>query len=562
MRAPHSGSSTAAVECCATSGAAPALSTTRLPTDPARAVSQPVFKEPGQDWVGLLAFPFGRGIRQKLVLVSLAILIVASFGFLLLHRLISSTWIDEDLRHRAILFGQGISVTLHDDRFASRAALARDIRQIVAVRSDVLQMDVLRYTPESAELVASSHPRTRLPFSRADSTRVRQGHVVSRLAALGEQRAWDTLVPIIIEGEVIGALSTRFSLDNADRLSYRINLWALVFTGISVVLMGCLMVVAVSYTVNRPIRQFLAATRQIRDGGASARVQVQTGDEFEILASHFNGMMARINSFSEELDERVRAATRELDERYQELQRLNQLLYATQRKLTQAERLALAGQVVAQVAHEVGTPLHSVAGHLELMRAELPADTPAGVARRLDIVDDQITRVSGIIRQLLELVRRDRPPFVAVDVNTLVHAAAELVSPGASAAGLELRLELEPDLPSVIGNSEQLTQALLNLLANAIDATPAGGTITVSAQPHVDEIAIAVRDTGSGIPAERQREIFEPFVSSKPHGQGTGLGLYIADQIVRDHRGRIVVESTEGQGTTMTIWLPTRGERS
>ncbi len=538
------------------------MSTTRLPTNPARAASQPAFEEPRQDWMGLLAFPFGRGIRQKLVLVSLVILIVASFGFLLLHRLISSTWIDEDLRRRAILFGQGISATMHDDRFASRAALARDVRQIVAVRSDVLQMDVLRYNPESAELVASSHPRTRLPFSREDSARVRNGHVVSRLAELGEQRAWDTLVPIVIEGEVIGALSTRFSLDSADRLSYRINFWALVFTGISVVLMGCLMAVAVSYTVNRPIRRFLGAIRQIRDGGATARVQVQTGDEFEILASHFNDMMARINSFNEELDERVRAATRELDERYQELQRTNRLLYATQRKLTQAERLALAGQVVAQVAHEVGTPLHSVAGHLELMRAELPADTPAGVARRLDIIDGQIARLSGIIRQLLELVRRDRPAFVAVDVNRLVHEAAELASPGASAAGLELRFELEPDMPSVIGNAEQLTQALLNLLANAIDATSAGGTVTIGTRVRPGEIVIVVRDTGTGIPVERQREIFEPFVTSKPHGQGTGLGLYIADQIVRDHRGRIVVESAEGQGTTMTISLPWHGEPS
>ncbi|HSG64338.1 MAG TPA: ATP-binding protein, partial [Gammaproteobacteria bacterium] len=341
-----------------------------------------------------------------------------------------------------------------------------------------------------------------------------------------------------------------------------INLWALVFTGISVVFMGGLMAVAVSYTVNRPIRNFLAAIRQIPDGGATARVQVQTGDEFEILASHFNDMMARINSFNEELDERVRAATRELDERYQELQRLNQLLYATQRKLTQAERLALAGQVVAQVAHEVGTPLHSVAGHLELMRAELPKDTPAGVARRLEIIDSQVARLSSIIRQLLELVRRDRPPFVAVDVSTLVQAAAELVSPGASAAGLELRVKVERDLPTVNGNADQLTQALLNLLANAIDATGGGGVITIEAQRRRREVAIAVRDTGSGISAERQREIFEPFVSSKPYGRGTGLGLYIADQIVRDHRGSIVVESREGQGTTMTVLLPMRGEQS
>lgn len=516
-------------------------------------------RQPRQDWLSLLAFPFGRGIRQKLVLVSLVILIVASFGFLLLHRLVSSTWIDEDLRHRAILFGQGISVTLRDSQvFGRGAALERDVRRIVEVRSDVLQMDILRFTPEGTELVASSHPRMRLPFSREDGERVRRGEVVSRLAAIGGQRAWDTLVPIVVDVEVMGALSTRFSLDNADRLTYRINLWALVFTGISVLLMGCLMAIAVSYTVNRPIGSFLGAIRQIRDGSAAARVQVQTRDEFEILASHFNDMMARINSFNEELDERVRVATRALDERYQELQRVNQLLYTTQRNLSQAERLAVAGQVVAQVAHEVGTPLHSVAGHLELMRAELPGDVPAGLTRRLEIIEGQVGRVSSIIRQLLDLVRRDRAAFVAVEIEGLVRASAELVSPGVAAAGLELRLDVERGLPPVSGDPEQLMQVLLNLLTNAIDASAPGGSVLIEARRRAQQVALAVRDTGAGIPAERQKEIFEPFVSSKPRGRGTGLGLYIADRIVRDHGGHIVVESAEGRGTTMTVVLPAR----
>ncbi|NIO42192.1 MAG: hypothetical protein GTO41_19785, partial [Burkholderiales bacterium] len=122
-------------------------------------------------------------------------------------------------------------------------------------------------------------------------------------------------------------------------------------------------------------------------------------------------MMERINRFNDELDEKISTATREVDEKYQEVQRLNTMLYTTQHRLSQAERLALVGQVVAQVAHEVGTPLHSLAGHLELLRGELPAAVTQQAARRLEIIESQIARLSGVIRQLLDLARRERPPF-------------------------------------------------------------------------------------------------------------------------------------------------------
>lgn len=516
------------------------------------------------EWLRWFARPFGRGVRHKLVLVSLAILIAVSFGFLLLNRVISSGWIDEDLRDRAVTFGQEISATIEDqEEFGNGPALEGNIRRMMAVRSNVLQIDILKFTPEGTVVVASSHMPRRLPFSRADSRRARQGKPVSKLADVGGTRAWDTLVPVSFKGDIVGAVGTRFSLEHADRLRFRINLWALVFTGISVIVMGYLMVLAVTYVVNRPISGLLSAIQQVHDSGTTSHVRVASGDEFEILANHFNDMMVRINNFNKELDKRIKAATRELDQKYQEVQRLNTMLYITQRKLSQAERLAVAGRVVAQVAHEVGTPLHSIAGHLELLRAELPPEATGAAARRLEIVENQVARVSGVIRQLLDVVRRDRSVYVAVDIAGLTQDCAAFVSPGMSAAGLSLRVELDPDLPPVNGDRDQLMQVVLNLLSNALDATPAGGTVTVSARLHSGQrqIEIAVQDTGIGIAPARQKEIFEPFVSSKPSGQGTGLGLYIAAQIVGEHGGRIEVQSVEDQGSTLTVILPIAGEQ-
>lgn len=505
---------------------------------------------------------FGASIRHKLVLVSLIILIVVSFGFLLLHRVISSSWIDEDLRDRAVIFGQEISSAIEgQEEFRDGPDLENNIRRMMAVRTNVLQIDILKFTPDDTIVVATSNPQSRLPFVRADGQRVQQGKTVSKLSSVGGTRAWDVLVPVSFKGVTVGAVSTRFSLEHADRLYSRIDLWALIFTAIAVIVMGYLMALAVTRVVNQPIADILAAIRQVRDGGTSAHVEVKSGDEFEILASHFNDMMVRINSFNKELDERVQAATRELDQKYQEVQRLNTMLYITQRKLGQAERLAVAGRVVAQVAHEVGTPLHSISGHLELLRSELPLEIATGTFRRLEIVENQIARVSGVIRQLLDLVRRDRPVFTNVDIARLTHDSTALVSPGIAAADLTLRVIVEPDLPPVYGDRDQLIQVLLNLLSNALDATPAGGVLTVNARRSSDHsnIEIFVQDTGVGIAPTRQKEIFEPFVSSKPHGQGTGLGLYIATQIVHEHGGRIEVQSEENQGSIMTVILPIIG---
>jgi two-component system NtrC family sensor kinase len=513
------------------------------------------------EWLSWFARPFGGGVRHKLVLVSLAILIAASFGFLLLHRVISSGWIDEDLRDRAVIFGREISATIEDqEEFGNGPALESNIRRMMAVRPNVLHIDILKFTPEGTAVVASSDLHRRLPFSRADGERARKGKPVSRLADVGGARAWDTLVPVSFKGDIVGAVGTRFSLEHADRLHFRINLWALVFTGISVIVMGYLMVLAVTYVVNRPISGILSAIQQVRDGGTTAHVKVASGDEFEILANHFNEMMVRVNNFNKELDKRIKAATHELDQKYQEVQRLNTTLYITQRKLSQAERLAVAGRVVAQVAHEVGTPLHSIAGHLELLRAELP---PEIATRRLEIAENELARVSGVIRQLLDLVRRDRPVFAPVDIAGVVQDCCTLVSPGMSAAGLTLHVKTDSDLPPVNGDRDQLMQVILNLLSNALDATASGGTVTVNVRRRSGkrQIQIAVEDTGVGIAPTRQKEIFEPFVSSKPAGHGTGLGLYIAAQIVREHGGRIEIQSIEGQGSTLTVILPTVEEQ-
>jgi len=501
------------------------------------------------------------GIRQKLVLLSLLILIVISFGFTALHLWLSGVWFEEDLQARAIIFAREIAATIGDRReFESGPLLAGQIRRIMGVRRNVLQLDVLAFDGgRGMRMVATSQNAARLPFTRRDADEVRKGRVLSHLVWASAGRYWEIMAPIVLDGEVSGAVAAKFSLDRADELRRRITVWALVLTATSTLVMGGLMSGAIHVVVNRPLQKFLDAVERIRGGDTQATVAITSGDELGQLARHFNSTMARIAAFNEEQEARVASATAELDRRYQEVQRLNETLFRLQRSLSHAERLALAGRIMAELAHEVGTPLHSIAGHVELLRKDLPPSLAGdGAGRRLAVIDTQLQRVIEIISRLLDLTRRDPGRPAPVDVNRLVRETADLVRPAFGDARLSLALDTDAGLPPVHGFATQLQQVVLNLLTNAIDASPPGGAIAVTTRQEDGEIEVAIRDGGPGIPPDHLKRIFEPFFSTKPPGKGTGLGLFIATQIVRDHRGRLEVDSAPGAGTTFRLVLPVR----
>jgi signal transduction histidine kinase len=326
--------------------------------------------------------------------------------------------------------------------------------------------------------------------------------------------------------------------------------------------MALLMSLAIRQVVDRPVRRFVDAIGRIRAGDTAVAVPVDSRDEFGVMARHFNEMMARINQFSDELQVRVKEAVAELDQRYHEVQRLNEQLFEMQRSLSHAERLAVSGRIMAELAHEVGTPLHSVSGHLELLRQELAAGVRPDALRRLAVVETQLARVTDIIAQLLDLTRRSAGAPVRVDVNRLLRDTVELVRPGISAAHLTLVVDAAPDLPALRGHAGQLQQVILNLLTNAIDATRPGGQVELRARVEAGRgrVLIEVRDSGEGIAPEHRRQIFEPFFSTKEPGRGTGLGLFISAQIARDHRGVIEVESVPGRGSTFRLCVPVSGE--
>jgi PAS domain S-box-containing protein len=243
-----------------------------------------------------------------------------------------------------------------------------------------------------------------------------------------------------------------------------------------------------------------------------------------------------------------------------ERRRLEQVLF-------DSEKLAATGRLAASIAHEINNPLEAVQNALYLLQKELGED--AKNRQYLDIASRETQRMSRILRQMLGFYRQQEA-MGEIDLNALVEEAGGLVAKRLRERGVQIANQLDPGLPRIRAAADQLKQVLLNLLLNAADSMPKGGTITVATQAGAgaetelfgrDAVQIQVRDTGEGIPDELIAQIFEPFFSTKP-GKGTGLGLWVSQGIVQSHGGTMRVRSRVGRGTTFMITLPVQGPPS
>lgn len=245
---------------------------------------------------------------------------------------------------------------------------------------------------------------------------------------------------------------------------------------------------------------------------------------------------------------------------------LHRRLGVTRRQLERADRLAMVGRLAAGIAHELGTPLAVVAGRArQLAAGTVPAAECHATAKN---IADQADRMAGIIRQLLDYARRRGPRPGRFDIRTLLRQAVALLEPVAERRSVKLLLADLPTARVVQFDGSQMMQVMTNLLANAVQATGSGGQVTLSLEeadlaapedtglPTRRYVGIRVRDTGGGIRPEHLQQVFEPFFTTKDTGEGTGLGLSVAQGIVRDHEGWIAVESQLGQGSSFIVHLP------
>jgi signal transduction histidine kinase len=252
------------------------------------------------------------------------------------------------------------------------------------------------------------------------------------------------------------------------------------------------------------------------------------------------------------LRDRVRAATIELEKRNQQLQETNLELWHTNRRMNELGRLAAAGQTAAHFAHEVGTPLNLISGHVQLLKSDLDRD-PHDAAARIRTISAQIERIERIVRRMLDKTRFETE-LAPLDLNSVLRKLCDAMEPALDKRNIRLVETFADNLPLMAGSSDRLQQLFLNLINNSLDAMPDGGDIHVHTSSNGKPgIAVDFIDTGVGMTPEVMSHIFDPLYTTKDRGHGTGLGLVIVSQIVSEHGGRVAVESELGKGTRFRL---------
>ena len=222
----------------------------------------------------------------------------------------------------------------------------------------------------------------------------------------------------------------------------------------------------------------------------------------------------------------------------------------------ESERLNAFTLLAAGVAHELGNPLNSLTIHLQLLERRLKkmGKSSDPLREHLDVATGEIKRMDRIISQFLSAIRPTKPQLQRVQISDLVYESLRFLKPDLDQAGVKVRLDLRTDMPAMPLDADQMKQALYNLIRNACQAMPQGGTLTIQGSYTDFEVHLSFEDSGKGISPEQMGRLFQPFSTTR--ATGTGLGLLIVRRIIREHGGEIDIESRVGKGTRVSLWLP------
>jgi two-component system NtrC family sensor kinase len=475
---------------------------------------------------------------------------------------------DMELNHR-----EGVQQTLETVARESGIAQVRLYNKDGTISFSSDSSEVGRRVSKTAALCASCHSgpvpasalhpddRSRVHLAR-DGTRVLSTiHLIRNEQGCQGSGCHDTPT----QQSILGVLDVAVPLAQVEDRIGASTRNALLFALAAAALITAVLFFLIRQTVRRPIRRMVAATRKVAAGTEALPVPRGTTPEIGILAKSFNEMLETLSSSNEQLEEWAASLEQQVSAKASELRE-------ARFQIVQAEKLSSVGLVAAGIAHELNSPLMAIITFTHLVRNGIPADSP--MQEDLRMIEKEANRCAAIIRQLLDYSRKqaESPEVEPVSIASVLEDARELLKVELQNADVRLEVDLEEGLPLVAANKGQILQVFVNLVLNAIHAMPGrGGRIRARAErvhrsdlrgldlpPHEgpDLVRVSVRDTGSGIQPESLGRVFDPFYTTKPVGQGSGLGLSVSLGLVRSYRGTITVDSDGESWTEFTVYLP------
>lgn len=450
------------------------------------------------------------------------------------------------------------SATLQQLRVGHARALGRAIAAHVAEarasRTEAELLSLLRaeigtegveaigvYGLDGARLAAAGEPAATLDLPKT-APRNREG-----LQELGHGTGVLTLTVPSSHGPVVAVLRVD---DQAARAAPLVRLVGL-YTALLGLALLTLAYFALTRLIVRPLDALARAAERVASGARSLAVPRTSVRELQELGASFGIMTERLIQEEDKLRTKI-----------DEVERATQRLKEAQDRLVRSERLASVGRLAAGLAHEIGNPIAALIGLQDLVLAGgLSLEEERDFLSRMRRETERIHR---ILRDLLQFARPAAQPLATEDapepgdVETALSDTAALVAPQRALKDVKLTLEIEPVLPRVALGNEQLMQVILNLVLNAADAVGAGGEINVRALRHGDSVRITIADDGPGVDPRVQAQLFEPFVTTKEVGKGTGLGLAVCRGLIEAAGGTISLDAEYRRGARFVVELPAR----
>ena len=393
------------------------------------------------------------------------------------------------------------------------------------------------------------NPRSDLVFDRAELDRVAAAALVAR--SLAEDRVIGVGARVAgqirVGGEPWGGLY--LSLEDPASDIRRYDPLRLLGDVATIAALGTLASIGALYRflardVIRPIEDLGAVAAAFAAGDVGSRVrEIERKDELGRALSTFNRLLGLVQDYRSNLERRV-------DEQLA-------VITVKNRELALAQRLAATGTLAAGVAHEINNPLGGMLNAVG--RLKKPGAAPEAQAKYLALLEENVERIGAIVRRLLDLSPR-KAEAGPVDLADAARRTAELVRYRADTQGVRLAVEADDGVPPVLGDRHELTQALLNLVLNALDASVAGGAVAIRVRRDGADVQVEVADEGAGMTPETAARAFDLFFTTKEAGKGTGLGLAAVHHAVTSSGGSVAIESAPGAGTTVRLRLPVGGE--
>ncbi len=491
----------------------------------------------------------GWSLRTKIAILTMGVVlsVLALTTFLTIR--MSRAAIEDDLRTSGLSLARELAASAASSLGSAEAeTLRQQLSSLLGRGSVVRNAAIYLVTPKGLIEWASAGPSHSL--SPDVEIAAREGQEIATLRTEGEGRFWRVVVPVWEDRRSVGAVSLSLPLERADALARHASRQTI---GLGVVT-GILLVTSLSVLMNRaftaPIRRLAEVMQQAEAGDLGVRAPGDRKDEVGRLTRGLNRMLERVGSFQTELTRQVAEATAEL-------RAVNERLYQAQQQVARSERLAAAGELAAAMAHDVGTPLTAVSGHLQLLEEEV---SDPRVKERLRHIQGHVDRVVAGARRFLDAARPE-PSRAPVNLNALLADLQILISPEVQRKGIRVTRHLAGNLPTVMADPAQMQELFLNLITNALEAMESRGTLTLSTEATRENgdlpmVRVTVTDSGPGMEADVRAHAFEPFFTTRGASGGTGLGLAICRRLARDHGGAIRLESAPGQGTRAVVELP------